>query len=38
LSGTDILFTQAEAFENEAYRVPAIALGSGKGEENLTLP
>ncbi|MFC1845450.1 cation-translocating P-type ATPase, partial [Thermodesulfobacteriota bacterium] len=28
---------QAEAFENEAYRVLAIAMGEGESEENLTL-
>jgi sodium/potassium-transporting ATPase subunit alpha len=28
---------QAETFENEAYRVLAIAMGEGENEENLTL-
>ena len=28
---------QAEVFENEAYRVLAVAMGEGEGEEDLTL-
>jgi sodium/potassium-transporting ATPase subunit alpha len=28
---------QAESFENEAYRVLAVAMGKGESEENLTL-
>jgi sodium/potassium-transporting ATPase subunit alpha len=31
------VFAQAETFENEAYRVLAIAMGEGEKEENLTL-
>jgi len=31
------IMDQAEAFENEAYRVLAIAMGEGENEENLTL-
>ncbi len=30
-------FSQAEAFENDAYRVLAIAMGEGEGEENMIL-